>query len=120
MELLQDIFSMLVHLEDKVKHIAGCVENLMDNYHPESMMEGIITIANLGGILIELNHVLYDSVSIVHLEMFKGILSISDGIKRTKVSSEFIKESSVRVLPCWWILQIWQPCMLDFYLNSVS
>ncbi len=51
----------------------------------ESMAEGIIAIANLGGILIELNHVLHGSVAVMHLEMFKGILSISDGIKRTKV-----------------------------------
>ncbi len=73
----------------------------------ESMVKGIVAIANLGGILIELNHVLHDSVSVVHPEMFEGILGISDGIKRTKVGSEFIKESGIGVLPCWWIPQIW-------------
>ncbi len=35
MELLQDISSRLVHLEDKVEHIAECMEDLMDDYHPD-------------------------------------------------------------------------------------
>ncbi len=35
MELLQDISSRLAHLEDKVEHVAGQVEDLMDNYHPD-------------------------------------------------------------------------------------
>ncbi len=43
----------------------------------------------------------------MHPEMFKAILSISDGIKRTKVGSEFIKEGSMGVLPCQWIPRIW-------------
>ncbi len=30
----------------------------------ESMAKGIVAIAHLGGILIELNHILYDSVSV--------------------------------------------------------
>ncbi len=71
------------------------------------MVKGIVAIANMGGILVELNHVLHDSVSVAHLGMFEGILGISDGIKRTKVGSEFIKESSVGVLLCRWIPQIW-------------
>ncbi len=73
----------------------------------ESMTKGIVIIAHLGGILVELNHILYDSVSIMHPEMFKGILSISNSIERTKVGSKFIKEGGVGVLPCWWISQIW-------------
>ncbi len=73
----------------------------------ESMVKGIITIANLGGILIELNHVFHDSVSVMHLEMFEGILGISDGIERIKVGLEFIKEGSRGVLPCWWIPWVW-------------
>ncbi len=72
----------------------------------EGMVEGIIAVANLGGILIELNHVLHDSVSVVHLEMFEGVLGISDGIKRAEIGWKFVKESSVRVLPCQWI-----PCI---------
>ncbi len=59
----------------------------------ESMVEGIVAIANLGGILIELNHVFHDSVSVAHLEMFEGILSISDGIERTKVSSKLSRKA---------------------------
>ncbi len=35
MDLLQDILSRLVHLEDKVEHIAECMEDLVDNYHPD-------------------------------------------------------------------------------------
>ncbi len=50
------------------------------------MAKVIVAVANLGGVLIELNYVIHDSVSVMHLEMFEGILSISDGIKRTKVS----------------------------------
>ncbi len=73
----------------------------------ESMAKGIVAVANLGGIFIELNHILHDSVSIPHLEMFKGILSISNGIEGTKVGSEFVKEGSIGVLPCRRILQIW-------------
>ncbi len=73
----------------------------------ESMANGIVTVANLGGILIELNHILHDLVSIAHLEMFKGILGISDSIKGTKVGSEFIEEGDIGVLPCRQILQIW-------------
>ncbi len=54
----------------------------------ESMAKGIVAVANLGGILIELNHVLHDSVSITHPEMFEGIFGISDG------------EDSIGILPC--------------------
>ncbi len=71
------------------------------------MAEGIVTVANLGGILVELNYVLHDLVSVMHPEMFEGILGISNGIKSTKVGLEFVKECSVRVLPCQWILLIW-------------
>ncbi len=35
MELLQDISSRLTHLEDKVEHVAGHIEDLMDDYHPD-------------------------------------------------------------------------------------
>ncbi len=35
MELLQDISSRLACLEDKVKHVAARVEDLMDDYHPD-------------------------------------------------------------------------------------
>ncbi len=66
----------------------------------ESMVKGIVAVANLGGILIELNHVLHDSVSVTHSEMFEGIFGISDGIEGTKVGSEFLKEHSLGVLPC--------------------
>ncbi len=52
-------------------------------------------------------HVLHDSVSVTHLEMFDGILSISDGVERTKVGSEFIKEGGIGVLPCRRIPYIW-------------
>ncbi len=55
----------------------------------------------------KLNHILHNLVSIVHLEMFKGILRVSNGIKRTKVGSEFLKESSVTVFLCQQIPQIW-------------
>ncbi len=72
----------------------------------EGMAEGIITVANLRGILIELNHILHDSVSIIHLEMFKGIFSISNGIERTKVVSEFIEKCGIGVLLCQQIPQI--------------
>ncbi len=66
----------------------------------ESMAKGIVAVANLGGILIELNHILHDLVSVTHPEMFKGIFGISDGVKGTKVGSEFLKERSIGVLPC--------------------
>ncbi len=72
----------------------------------ESMAKGIVAVANLGGILIELNHVLHDSVSVTHPEMFEGIFGISDGIEGTKVGSEFLKEGSVGILPCRRIPQI--------------
>ncbi len=72
----------------------------------ESMAKGIVAVANLGGILIELNHILHDSVSIMHSEMFESIFSISDGIEGTKVSSEFLKECSIGVLPCRQISRI--------------
>ncbi len=62
--------------------------------------QGIVAVANLGGILIELNHILHDSVSVTHLEMFEGIFGISDGIEGTKVGSEFLKKCSIGVLPC--------------------
>lgn len=35
MELLQDISSRLACLENKVEHVAECVEYLMDDYHPD-------------------------------------------------------------------------------------
>ncbi len=87
-----------------VSHIIldACTKSMV-----ESMAKGIVAIANLGGILIELNHVFHDSVSVVHPEMFEGILGISDCIEGTKVGSEFFKECSVGVLPCWRIPQIW-------------
>ncbi len=72
----------------------------------ESMAKGIVAVANLGGILIELNHILYDSVSIMHLEMFEGIFGISNGVEGTKVGSEFLKECSIGVLPCRRILRV--------------
>ncbi len=73
----------------------------------ESMVKGIVAVANLGGVLVELNHILHDSVSVVHPEIFEGILSISDGIKGTKVGLEFVEEGDVGVLPCRWVLRIW-------------
>ena len=71
------------------------------------MAKGIVAVANLGGILIELNHILHDSVSITHPEMFKGIFGISDGVEGTKVGSEFLKERSVGILPCRQIPRVW-------------
>ncbi len=71
------------------------------------MVKGIVAVANLGGILIELNHILHDSVSVMHLEMFEGIFGISDGVEGTKVGSEFLKERSVGILPCRRIPQVW-------------
>ncbi len=73
----------------------------------EGMAEGIVAVTNFGGILIELNHILHDLVSIVHPEMFKSILSISDSIEGSEIDMEFVKEGSVRVLPCQRILWIW-------------
>ncbi len=73
----------------------------------ESMAKGIVAVANLGGIFIELNHIFHDLVSIVHPEMFEGILRISDSIKRTKIGLKFIKEGGVGVLPCWQIPRVW-------------
>ncbi len=73
----------------------------------ESMAKGIVAVANLGGILIELNHILHDSVSIAHPEMFGGILGISDSIKRTKIGSKFIKEGGIGILPCQQIPWVW-------------
>ncbi len=73
----------------------------------EGMAKGIVTVTDLGGILIELNHVFHDSVSVAHPEMFKSIFGISNGIKGAKVGLEFVKKGSVGVLPCWQILQIW-------------
>ncbi len=35
MELLLDILSRLVRMEDKVEHITERVEDLMDDYHPD-------------------------------------------------------------------------------------
>ncbi len=72
----------------------------------ESMAKGIVAVANLRGILVELNHILHDSVSVMHPEMFDGIFGISDGVKGTKVGSEFLKERSIGVLPCWRIPRI--------------
>ena len=66
----------------------------------ESMAKGIVTVANLGGILIELNHIFHDSVSVMHPEMFEGVLSISNSIERAKISLKFIKEGGIGVLPC--------------------
>ncbi len=73
----------------------------------ESIAKGIVTVANLGGILIELNHIFHDSVSVAHPEMFEGILSISDSISRTKIGSKFIKEGGIGVLPCRRIPRVW-------------
>ncbi len=73
----------------------------------ESMAKEIVAVANLGGILIELNHIFHDSVSVMHPEMFKGVLGISDSIERAKIGSKFIKEGSIGVLPCQRILQVW-------------
>ncbi len=39
--------------------------------------------------------------------MFEGIFSISDGVKGTKVGSEFLKEGSIGILPCRQIPRIW-------------
>ncbi len=61
----------------------------------EGMAEGIVAIINLGGILVELNHILHDLISVMHLVMFQGILSISNGIKRAEVGSEFVKEGGI-------------------------
>ncbi len=73
----------------------------------EGMAKGIVTVSDLGGVLIELNHVFHDLVSVAHPEMFESILGISDGIEGAKVGLEFIKEGGVGVLPCWQIPWIW-------------
>ncbi len=80
----------------------ACAKSVVD-----SMAKGIVTIANLGGILIELNHIFHDLVSVVHPEMFEGILGISDSIERTKIGSKFVKKDGVGVLPCWWVPWVW-------------
>ncbi len=38
----------------------------------EGMATGIVTVANLGGVFVELNHILHDPVSVMHLEMFES------------------------------------------------
>ncbi len=83
----------------------------------EGMTEGIIAVTDLGGILIELNHILHDSVSVVHPGMFEGILSIFNSIKKTKVGSEFVKKGSIRVLPCQQIPWVW---MEDVWFKPVK
>ncbi len=81
------------------------------------MMEGIVAVANLGGVLIKLNHILHNPVTVAHPEMFKSILGSSNGMKRSKVHSEFVKESGIGVLPHQWILQIW---MEDVWFEPVK
>ncbi len=88
----------------KLPVVSHIILNIYAKSTVESMAKGIITIANLGGVLIELNHILHDSVSIAHLEMFESILGISNSIEWTKVGLEFIKEGSVGVLLHQWIL----------------
>ncbi len=66
-----------------------------------------LTVINLRGILVKLNYILHDSVFIMHPEIFECVLSISDGVKRTRVGLEFIKKGGIRVLPCQQIPQIW-------------
>ncbi len=87
-----------------VSHIIlnACTKSMV-----ESMAKGIVAVTDLGGVLIELNHVFHDSVSIAHPEMFKSILSISNDIEGTKVGSKFVKEGGVGVLPGRQIPQIW-------------
>ncbi len=46
----------------------------------EGMTERIIAIINLRGVLVELNHILYDLVSVTQSEMFKSILGVSDSV----------------------------------------
>ncbi len=87
-----------------VSHIVldACAKSVV-----ESMAKGVVAVANLGCILIELHHIFHDLVSVMHPEMFEGILSISDSIEGTKIGLKFIKEGGVGVLPCQWIPRIW-------------
>ncbi len=98
-----------VHVTEIVRLpvVSYIIINVCTKSMVESMVKGIVAVANLGGVLVELNHILHDLVSVAHPEMYEGILSISDGIKRTKVGLEFIKEGGIGVLPPQWIPRIW-------------
>ena len=65
----------------------------------KSMVEGIVTIAYGSSVLVEMDYILHNPVSIMHPKVFEFIFSISDGIEWTKVSPEFRKEGGIGICP---------------------
>ena len=67
----------------------------------ELVSEGSRTPICLGGKAVELNHEFRDALVIAHPEVFEFVLRISDGIVRSEVASEFVRENSPVVQPLW-------------------
>ena len=66
------------------------------------MAERTISIVlDLGGKSVEVYYVLHNAVSILHLEMLELILSISDGVVRSKGTLELSDEMDPAVHPVW-------------------
>ena len=55
----------------------------------KSVTEEIITIAYDSSVLVEMDYILHNLVSVMHLKIFKFIFSISNSVKWTKVSPKF-------------------------------
>ena len=66
----------------------------------------ISVVLDLGGESVEVNYVPCNAVSILHPEMLELMLSISDGVVRSKGALEFSDEVDPTVHPVWMVSQI--------------
>jgi len=83
-------------VETGVKQVAECA---------------IYVVLDLGGESVEVYYVLHNTVSILHPEMLELMLSISDGVVRSKGTLELSNEVDPTVHPVWmvsWITGIQQ------------
>ena len=69
--------------------------------------EGAISITpDLGHKAIEVNNVSHDAMAVLHLEVVKLVLSISDQIMRTKGGVELCNEGYPAVHPVWAVIWV--------------
>ena len=71
------------------------------------MPEGAISITlDLGCKVIEVNNVSCDAMAVLHLEVVKLVLGISDRIVRTKGGVELRDEGYLAVHPAWVVIWV--------------
>jgi len=81
-------------------------ETIQETGVKQAAEHAISVVLDLGGESVEVYYVPCNAVSILHLEMLELMLSISDGVVRSKGTLELSDEMDPAVHPMWTVSQI--------------